>query len=266
MFTSIAPAAALTDLLPLARRLRPDLVVHEEAEFAGPVVAEVLGVPWVTHSWAAPAVPAATRDATAQRLELLWREHLATAPRCSGDLYLDACPPLLQVAEAGTIPGGTVAEFCHADRLVEVASSVAGEVASVLVTSGPCSADELRVALPPHVVVRRYVPLRDALPKVDLVVSHGGAGTTVAALASGLPHLVLPQGAPSQSRNGAAVAAAGAGLMLDGAAQTSSAVRRASAQLLEEPRFAAAAAAAGTTLGALPAPDDVVDLLVARYA
>ena len=48
---------------------------------------------------------------------------------------------------------------------------------------------------------------------VDAVVTHGGAGTTLGALAFGVPLLVLPQGA-DQYANAERVVAAGAGRQL----------------------------------------------------
>jgi hypothetical protein len=46
----------------------------------------------------------------------------------------------------------------------------------------------------PHEGVRvvQYLPQSLVLPVVDAVVGHGGAGTTVGALLSGLPHFVVP--------------------------------------------------------------------------
>jgi UDP:flavonoid glycosyltransferase YjiC (YdhE family) len=51
------------------------------------------------------------------------------------------------------------------------------------------------------------------LPHVDVVVHHGGSGTTLGALTVGAPQLLLPQGA-DQFANADAVTAAGAGLRL----------------------------------------------------
>lgn len=297
MFTAVAPESVLVDLMPLASRFRPDLVVHEEAEHAGPIVASVLAAPCVTHSWAAPAVPLGARKSTARRLTPMWREHARAPARLTGDLYLDACPPPLQTEDASAIAGrtvvrpvpfegppgtvppglrslprpvayvgfGTVPDFADPQRLARVATAVAGEVASVILTSGPGPRGPVASHVPANVTVHDYVPLRDVLPWVDLVVSHGGAGTTVATLSAGLPHLVLPQGAPSQGRNAAAIGAAGLGLRLDVDGQGSAAIAHAAARLVAEPEFAARAVAMAATLTALPAPEDVVELLDARY-
>ena len=63
---------------------------------------------------------------------------------------------------------------------------------------------------PENVVVHRYIPQGALLPRCHAVITHGGAGTTLGALAFGLPLLVLPQGA-DQYANAERVVSAGAG-------------------------------------------------------
>ena len=58
--------------------------------------------------------------------------------------------------------------------------------------------------MPAHVHAVRYLTQSQVLPHVDLVVSHGGAGTTLGAIEAGLPHLLLPY--ESQSQVGSAAA------------------------------------------------------------
>src|SRR6478752_6844484 len=53
-------------------------------------------------------------------------------------------------------------------------------------------AEEVSVALPPGVFSVGDVDHRALFPRVDLIVHHGGAGTTAAALRSGVPQLVVP--------------------------------------------------------------------------
>ena len=43
--------------------------------------------------------------------------------------------------------------------------------------------------------VERFVAQDEVLSEVDLVVSHGGSGSLMAALAHGLPSVLLPLGA-----------------------------------------------------------------------
>ncbi len=65
-----------------------------------------------------------------------------------------------------------------------------------------------------YVVVARWVPHQSLLPHADLVVTHAGHGTVMAALAAGVPLVCLPMG---RDQHGTAeqVAAVGAGVSLD---------------------------------------------------
>jgi UDP:flavonoid glycosyltransferase YjiC (YdhE family) len=54
-----------------------------------------------------------------------------------------------------------------------------------------------------------WVPQADLMPHVDVAVHHAGSGTLFAALANGVPQLLLPQGA-DQFANAAWGAQAGA--------------------------------------------------------
>jgi UDP:flavonoid glycosyltransferase YjiC (YdhE family) len=67
--------------------------------------------------------------------------------------------------------------------------------------------------MPENVTVHGWVPQAGLLPHVDVVVHHGGSGTTLGALTVGVPQLILPQGA-DQFANADALCAAGAALRL----------------------------------------------------
>src|SRR4051812_34436211 len=67
---------------------------------------------------------------------------------------------------------------------------------------------------PDHVRVERYIPQAVGLLHCDVVVSHGGSGSTIGALAAGVPCVLLPMGA-DQPLNAARCEALGAGVALD---------------------------------------------------
>ncbi|MBW3612161.1 MAG: hypothetical protein KY438_11670, partial [Actinobacteria bacterium] len=50
MLAGVAAPARAADLVPLVADWRPDVVVHDETELAGPVAAAVAGIPWADHS------------------------------------------------------------------------------------------------------------------------------------------------------------------------------------------------------------------------
>jgi UDP:flavonoid glycosyltransferase YjiC (YdhE family) len=90
----------------------------------------------------------------------------------------------------------------------------------------------------------------------DVVVTHGGSGTTTAALTRGLPMVVVPLFA-DQMHNADRVAAAGVGMVVDGrraATDLAPAVRR----VLAEESFARAAQGVAAELRALPSAGEVL--------
>lgn len=90
---------------------------------------------------------------------------------------------------------------------------------------------------PPNVERRPFVPHTELLPQVRLLVGHGGHGTTMTALAHGVPVLVIAMSSHAdQPLVGEAVARAGAGLALPRRASTEQ-VRRAVNRILADPVF-----------------------------
>ena len=89
--------------------------------------------------------------------------------------------------------------------------AVAEVPARVLLTLGGELPDDALGPLPGNVHAERWVPQADVLAHADLVVCHGGSGTTLGALAAGVPLVVMPLFA-DQPHNARRVAAVGAGL------------------------------------------------------
>src|SRR4051794_40136806 len=101
LFGAVAAPAMLDDLLPIAERWQPDLVVHEVGEFAGPIVATVRDVPHRSHACGSP-VPAERLAAAAEFVAPLWNRFALTAPPYGGvfdHLYLDIYPRSLRFSE-----------------------------------------------------------------------------------------------------------------------------------------------------------------------
>ena len=61
LFVSIVGRRTAAELLPVLRRVEPDLVVYEQYEFGAPVAAGVVGIPAVAHALS-PQLPAAVRE------------------------------------------------------------------------------------------------------------------------------------------------------------------------------------------------------------
>lgn len=295
MFGGIAAPVMLADLLAVVRDWPPDLVVHDAAELAAPIVAAQQGLPSVVKAFGA-AVPPNRVAAAAEEVAPLWRS-LDLEPRpfagCYDHLYLDVYPPSLQgpaadhierrqllrpvaydvaAGEVGEVPlprsrpdrplvyltMGTA--FNDADTLRHAVDAIAALDVRLLVTVGP-SGDPARLGdQPDHVVVERYVPQTLVFEQCHVVASHGGSGTALAALHAGIPQLCLPQGA-DQFRNAAAITTCGAGLQLAPDAATGPAIADAIARLLEEPAFRTAAVGLSEAITAMPSPDDVAAVL-----
>ena len=110
--------------------------------------------------------------------------------------------------------------------------------------------------IPVNVRVEQFVPQAQLLPVCDAVISHGGSGTTLAALAHGLPLVLVPQGA-DQFDNAARAERAGAAIVLRPGEVTAAAVRDAVRRVLEESTFRAGAEAVRTEIDAMPDADEV---------
>jgi UDP:flavonoid glycosyltransferase YjiC (YdhE family) len=293
MFGEWATPSMVRDLLPLTRDLQPDLLVHEAAEHAAPLVGALLGVPSVTHAFGG-AVPPDFLVETGERLGPLWSEHGLTAPPYAGAFvgtYLDICPPAVQTVpvdhiptrqplrpvsytgEPAPLPAGVGADdlrplvyltlgtvYNGTTALQAAIEGLADLGARVLVTVGPDGDPSALGPVPAHVTVARWVNQADVLPHCAAVVSHGGSGTFLGALGLGLPQLCLPQAA-DQFRNAAAAVSTGAGLALTPDDANPEAVRDAVRRILVEDDFRRAAADLADAIRAMPGPAEVVTVL-----
>lgn len=124
-----------------------------------------------------------------------------------------------------------------------------------VVTTGPAMAKENFTA-PANVSIVHSAPHDAVMKEVCLVVTHGGHGTVVRSLLSGVPLLVMPMGR-DQADNAARVVARGAGLSLTDDA-TEQDIREAIARLLTEPAFRVASRRLGEAMEKDVAAGDLV--------
>lgn len=97
--------------------------------------------------------------------------------------------------------------------IIEAAlAALAGEPGSIIVTTSALSPEQFT---PPHDRTRivRFVSHAAVIDDVDLVVTHGGMGTTQRALSAGIPLVVVPWGR-DQKESARRVEHAAAGVML----------------------------------------------------
>lgn len=275
----------LYDYLELARAWRADLVISDHMEFAGPVVAKVLGVPSVWHRWGVAPTTAFMLGQTRMWLgPLCERLGLDSVPE--PDLILDPAPPALASTEApaarpirpvphtgdgtprtyATPPGRRVAVALGGYTLDLDGAPLVRRVVDALASAGGVEA--VVSAAPEHRAAIGTLPEGMAysdetapgllFPGADLVVHHGGPGSTLAAAALGIPQLVLPQ-LDETFLAGDKVAAAGAGITLDTAERQNDPARLTSAvrALLVEPEYRAGAALVRKQIEAMPAASEV---------
>ena len=105
--------------------------------------------------------------------------------------------------------------------------------------------------LPAGVKVERWVPQHEALANADLVVSHGGSGAMIGAVAAGLQHLVLPMGA-DHFDNGELIRSCGLGDLVEPDDVDAQTIATAIDNLLRDDVALARAQLAATELAALP--------------
>lgn len=105
-----------------------------------------------------------------------------------------------------------------------------------------------------------WAPFDVVLPGCDVLVTHGGWGSMMAALSHGVPMLVLPQAADNFV-NALRVRSIGAGRFLAPPQVTASAVREEAAILLSDPVYRLNALRLKDEIEAMPGPDAAVGLL-----
>jgi UDP:flavonoid glycosyltransferase YjiC (YdhE family) len=288
VFGNVLPRRFVADLTPLFERHRPDLVVYESGNMGGAIAARLAGIPAVGHGFGRVS-PGEIADIITGRIEEYANEVGVEGAKLPsfGDPVIDICPasvqspdflaeakrvPLRPVgwAEPGDLPAGVVGRdksrpliyltlgtaFGDEGVLKRAIAGLARLEADVVVAAGPTVEPAQLGEVPENVRVEAWVPQNELLPHVDLVVHHGGSGTTLGAFGAALPQLVLPQGA-DQFTNAEAVVAAGVGGQLIGAEGTEDAIFEQSRKLLADEGVRAAARKLADEVAAMPSPAEV---------
>jgi UDP:flavonoid glycosyltransferase YjiC (YdhE family) len=298
MFGAVHPGAKLPRLRDLAESCHFDLIVHPPVDLSGPLLAAELDLPSVCYGFGQP-FDAAVVTAMAARSRPLW-EAAELQPDAYGGIYrgiyLDPCPPMLRGPETvpathGThpirpeIPGnpaaalpawadalgqravvyvslGTAPLFNQPDKFAPLLAGLAGEAVEVVITVGESNDPTAFGELSPTVHLEKWLPLAPLLPRCDAVLCHAGTGTTLAALAAGLPLVLVPQGA-DQFDNARACERAGAARILLPDQVTPAAVRDAVRTVLpDDSSERAAARTLAAEIAAMPSAAELVNELM----
>ena len=134
----------------------------------------------------------------------------------------------------------------------------------VVVTLGPGNDPAALGEQPPNVQVAEYIPQAELLPRCAAVVSHAGSGTFLAALAQGVPQLLLPQAA-DQFLNASGRRGPVSHATSRPARSQRSAYVRSSSGCWTIPDRGGRASAMSAEIAAMPSAGDVADELARRY-
>lgn len=286
-FGRIVATAMAREIVELARTWRPALIVHEDMEMGSPVAAERLGIPHVTiqaAAWRPHRRPVQVDNQNAIR-----REHGLPPSRdlagFDGQMWITNRPPALRdPSQPMPTPLGELRPGDGDRAGAEAVSPTTPWLDSldgrplVAVTLGTVQADRVDLLRPivdglatlevdvvvglgadpstlgpvaGNVRVERYVPMSDLLPRSAVTIHHAGSGTTLAALAAGVPSLLVPIAA-DQPENAAAVVRAGAGRALDVGGLSAAEVAAAVRTILDDATMIARARTIAEEIAAMP--------------
>jgi MGT family glycosyltransferase len=128
-----------------------------------------------------------------------------------------------------------------------VCSAIADQALDAILTLGP-AVRAGAIQVPGNIQLESYADHDQLLPRCAAVVTHGGLGTTLRALAHGKPLLLLPLGRDQQF-NARRVAELGAGISLLREVPPAE-IAAALTELLTQPQYTEAAAATATAIAA----------------
>lgn len=285
LFGRLAKDAMLEPMERIVAGWRPDVIMRDPCEYASAVIGVRLGIPtpqvaiglaeveWGSVQVAAPALQ--SHDGVVERLQqspYLSRFPASLDPSPFGDTrrfrgmssktasrlpdwWPGSDAPLVYVS-FGTVLG----YMSHAGGVYRAAIDAAGRLdARVLMTVGRRFDPSELGEVPENVHVEAWVDQGRVLDQADLVVCHGGSGTTFGALAAGLPVVIVPLFA-DQFANAASVRGAGAGVVVE-AGEMREGVPRAAATVLGDGSYREAAQRVAAEMAAAAPIETVLEEL-----
>lgn len=296
VFPETRARRALPDMLELIQTWRPAIVVRGYLEFAGCVAAEREGLPHAAVQVAAwrpqlhPLLVAPVdrlRDSVGlppdPGLTMLYRYlFLVTSPPS----YRDPASPLPSTAQSlrpvtfdrsgdedlpawvEQLPPGrptvyaTMGTVNNKDvgKLEAILAGLRDEPINLIMTTSRDRDPAAFGPQPPNVHIERYIPQSLLFPYCDLVVTHGGTGTVMAALSHGLPMVIIPVAA-DQPDNARRCTQLGVARAIAPEERTAEGISRAARAVLTEPRYREQAMRMRDEIRAMPDPDHAVSWL-----
>ena len=281
MWAQVMAPSMLDDLVAIVGDWLPDVVIHDEGDYAAPVAAAVAEIPCITHGWGSPLRPDSELVELQDLTAAMWSSCGLDVP-FAGGLYAHAlvnpCPPILQDVASGAavvwplrprslrghgirvraddyVGFGTVPGFANAPDELDSAVRACASLGMRVVVTAPDP--ELRRRLesidPELVTAHEFVSLPQLVASCRVVITHAGAGTVLVALTEGVPVVVVPRGSPSQTRMAEACHRAGVGRRCDATTLASTLD-----DVLNDPSISAAASAAAAQIASKPPATEVV--------
>jgi len=295
VFAGRAPRALIPDLERHVEDWRPDVLVRENTEFAGGLVAEQHGLPHASIGTGSQGSLGARRTLFAETLGVRRRE-MGLPPDPGAEmlfryLHFSFVPPSWE-GEVERPPTIHFIRYDNPDRPGEqrpawldeprdhplvlaslgtlmndqpglfesIIAAVAGEPLDVVVAIGR-DQDPARFGTPPpNVRIERYVPQVLVLAECALFVAHGGFNGTKEALRFGLPLVVIPIGG-DQPYTAERVEALGLGRAVAPTERDPATIRARIREVLADPRYTGRARGFAREMQALPPIEHAVDLL-----
>lgn len=277
------------EALEAVKDFQADLVVADLCDFVGPLAAAAMDTPVATLAYGPPLPPVFTDAMDTMARSRHEARGLPWQPR---KWLLDTWPESMRADEwqqpEGWLPlrpeafrepgaAGAALPVSVRPRVLVTFGTFFGEPAKlspwlralsavdadVVVTLGLASRPEEFDVDHERITFVGFTPMEDLLDGADVVVTHGGAGTTLAALAKGVPLVVLPQGA-DQFFQAERVAAARAGIALDPPSQTPEALVTAVRTALEDVTMRENVMTIAGEIATMPDANEVAAMLEAR--
>lgn len=129
--------------------------------------------------------------------------------------------------------------FNHAPGVLDsIVEGLRDEAITLIATTGRDQDPATFGPQPANVHIERYIPQSLLFPRCDVVVTHGGSGTVMAALRYGLPMVIIPIAA-DQPDNAQRCAEMGMARVIGPASRTSEMIREATREVLENREYRA---------------------------
>jgi UDP-glucoronosyl and UDP-glucosyl transferase len=286
VFAEIGADDMIDDLVTVGTDVKPDLILFESCAFAAPLLGELLGIPAVHHLFG-PRIETEVMELIDDAVSPLWRSFGRDSPGFAGiyrDLTIEICPPSLEIEQTEygerlflrpsprPVEERSVAErplvYATLGTVMNTATNVfrdiliglSDEPLDVVVTVGRDRDPADLEPIPPNARVERFIPQATLMPRCEVVVHHGGAGTTFGCFTHGVPQVVIPQGADNFI-NAAMVERVGAGVTLLPDNVNPGSIRDAVTAIIRDPQFDADARRIADEIAVMPGPDEVAQQL-----